>query len=66
MHKQDAELALLRSGDVAKIIQEMAEERKKAAERVEKMGKEMKDKDAQHETAKRELEVLRYANNSRP
>ncbi|XP_076152832.1 uncharacterized protein golgb1 [Alosa pseudoharengus] len=59
LHKQDAELGLLRSGDVAKVIQELAEERKKAGERVEMMGIEMKEKDAQHETAKRELEVLR-------
>ncbi|KAL2102907.1 hypothetical protein ACEWY4_002075 [Coilia grayii] len=58
-HKQDAELALLRSGDLAKVIQELAEERKKASERVERMGKEMKEKDAHHETARRELEVLR-------
>ncbi|XP_062373680.1 golgin subfamily B member 1 [Sardina pilchardus] len=59
LHKQDAELGMLRSGDVAKVIQEMAEERKKAGERVESMGKEIEEKDIQHEMAKRELEVLR-------
>ncbi|XP_012693692.2 golgin subfamily B member 1 [Clupea harengus] len=59
LQRQDAELTLLRSGDVAKFIQELAEERKKATEKVERLGREMKEKDAQHEMANQELEVLR-------
>lgn len=64
LQRQDAELTLLRSGDVAKFIQELAEERKKATEKVERLGREMKEKDAQHEMANQELEVLRYVSHS--
>lgn len=56
---QKSELDRLGSGELSRLTQALEEERRKAAEREEKIMAELCDKDAQMDRDKQELEMLR-------
>lgn len=56
---QKSELDRLGSGELSRLTQALEEERRKAAEREEKIMAELTDKDAQMDRDKQELEMLR-------
>ncbi|KAK9976054.1 hypothetical protein ABG768_021272 [Culter alburnus] len=59
LHLQKSELDRLGSGELSRLTQALEEERRKAAEREEKIMAELSDKDAQMDRDKQELEMLR-------
>ncbi|XP_067284206.1 golgin subfamily B member 1 [Pseudorasbora parva] len=59
LHLQRSELDRLGSGELSRLTQSLEEERRKAAEREEKIMAELRDRDAQMDRDKQELEMLR-------
>ncbi|XP_043093536.1 golgin subfamily B member 1 isoform X2 [Puntigrus tetrazona] len=59
LHLQRSELDRLGSGELSKITQALEDERRRAGEQEEKIMAEMRDRDAQMDRYKQELEMLR-------
>ncbi|XP_056103451.1 golgin subfamily B member 1 isoform X2 [Rhinichthys klamathensis goyatoka] len=60
LQSQRSELDRLGSGELSRLTQALEEERRKAEERVEKIMAELRDRDAEMDRDKQELEMLRF------